>query len=79
MKTLLCIVLLTYQISTCLQAQEIIAAEPQISFANESKPHSYYVKQAELWWKEIEKDKTSETSWYNYYRACRNAQGTANW
>lgn len=53
--------------------------EKQISFAQESKPHEYYVKQAELWWQEVEKDKTSETNWFNYYRACRNAQGTFNW
>lgn len=53
--------------------------EKQISFARETKAHLYYVKQAELWWKEIEKDKTSEESWYNYYRACRNTHGSANW
>ena len=53
--------------------------ERQISFAQESKSHSYYVQQAELWWKEIEKDKTNEMSWYNYFRANRNAQGTAGW
>jgi hypothetical protein len=55
------------------------APEKQISFANESKTHDYYVRQSELWWKEIEKDKSSEDNWYNYFRACRNAQGTANW
>jgi hypothetical protein len=54
-------------------------SEKQISFAQESKPHSYYVKQAELWWKEIEKNKTCEMNWYNYFRASRNAQGTAGW
>ena len=53
--------------------------EKQISFAQESKPHSYYVEQAQLWWKEIEKDKTNEMSWYNYFRANRNAHGTAGW
>jgi hypothetical protein len=53
--------------------------EMQVSFAKESKTHDYYVKQAELWWKEIEKDKSSEENWYNYFRACRNAHGTANW
>ncbi len=53
--------------------------ENQISFAQESKPHSYYVEQAELWWKEIEKAKTNELNWYNYFRANRNAQGTAGW
>jgi hypothetical protein len=53
--------------------------ERQVSFAKETRTHEYYVKQAELWWKEIEKDKSSEDNWYNYFRACRNAQGTANW
>ncbi len=53
--------------------------EKQKSFALESKPHSYYVEQSELWWKEIEKNIHSEDNWYNYFKACRNAQGTANW
>ncbi len=53
--------------------------EPQISFARESKPHTYYVTQAELWLKELQKDKTSEKNWYNYFRACRNALGSADW
>ena len=54
-------------------------SENQVSFAQESKAHSYYVEQVELWWKEIEKDKTNEMSWYNYFRANRNSQGTASW
>jgi hypothetical protein len=53
--------------------------EHQISFALEHKPHGYYVKQAELWWKEIEKDTNSENAWYNYFRACRNTQATVGW
>lgn len=53
--------------------------EKQISFAKENKPHDYYVKQAELWWAEVQKDNTSENNWYNYYRACRSAQGTFGW
>lgn len=79
MKPLLIPFILIFQFTSYLFAQEALIPEPQISFAKESKPHSYYVKQAELWWKEIEKDSTLENSWYNYYRACRNAQGTANW
>ena len=54
-------------------------AEPQISFAQESRPHSYYVEQAELWSAELAKDSLSESAWYNYFRACRNAHGTADW
>ena len=53
--------------------------EQQVSFARESKPHSYYVEQAELWAKELKLDSLSETNWYNYFRACRNAHGTADW
>lgn len=53
--------------------------QKQISFAREKKSHSYYVRQAELWYTELKKDYTSEYSWFNYYRACRNAHGTADW
>lgn len=53
--------------------------EQQVSFARESKPHIYYVEQAELWAKELQKDSLSETNWYNYFRSCRNAHGTADW
>jgi hypothetical protein len=35
------------------------------------KPHSYFVQQAEQWWKEIEKNKSDENAWYNYYKANR--------
>ncbi|MGD0756316.1 MAG: hypothetical protein ABR927_14785 [Bacteroidales bacterium] len=41
------------------------------SIAKVYKPHEYFVQQAEIWWKEIEKDKTDENAWYNYYRANR--------
>ena len=53
--------------------------ETQISFAKEDRPFEYYVSQAGLWWEEIQKDLKNEDSWYNYYRANRNAQGKANW
>lgn len=53
--------------------------EQQISFAMETRPHSYYVEQAELWAKELAKDSLSENTWYNYFRSCRNSQGTADW
>jgi len=53
--------------------------EKQISFAREKKSHSYYVRQADLWYNELKTDYKSEHHWFNYYRACRNAQGTADW
>ena len=60
-------------------AQSPSRAEPQISFAREDRPHDYYVAQAGLWWEAVQRDPTDESAWYNYYRACRNAQGSANW
>lgn len=53
--------------------------EPQISFAQEFKSTGYYVEQAELWWAELEKDSSSENNWYNYFRACRNTEGSNDW
>lgn len=50
-----------------------------MSFAKEKKTHRYYVRQAELWWAAVQQDPHAETNWFNYYRACRNAQGTADW
>ena len=41
------------------------------SVAKVVKPHEYYIQQAELWWKVIEKDKTNEEAWHNYYKANR--------
>ena len=62
-----------------IKGQSISKPEKQISFALEKKNHSYYVIQGELWWKEVENDSKSESNWFNYYRACRNAQGTNDW
>ncbi|MCI4671098.1 MAG: hypothetical protein MRZ79_23370 [Bacteroidia bacterium] len=71
------LILMGFQLST--SAQSLTVAEPQISFAKEIRPFAYYVAQAELWWAEVEKDKSSEEAWYNYYKACRNAHGSNNW
>ena len=70
------VLLLTLLMPFLLQSQK---AETQISFAKEQKPLAYYVEQAALWWKEVEQDRGSEKAWWNYYRACRNAQGKADW
>lgn len=53
--------------------------EPQISFAMESRSTDYYMEQAKLWWQELDKNRYAEDNWYNYFRACRNAVGSANW
>jgi hypothetical protein len=52
--------------------------EEQQSFVSFPKSHEYYVQQAELWWKEIQKDSLSENNWKNYFGACRNAQASAD-
>jgi hypothetical protein len=56
----------------------VVAQKPEkiYSFAKVDKTHEYYVQQAELWWKVIEKDKANEDAWYNYYRANRNSCAT---
>ncbi|WNJ18368.1 hypothetical protein [Pontibacter sp. G13] len=59
--------------------QSMTEPEPQISFAKEKRTLAYYVAQAELWWSIVQADMTVEEPWYQYYRACRNAHGTANW
>ena len=53
----------------------VLAQKPEkiYSIAKVDKPHQYYVQQAVLWWKEIEKDKTNEDAWYNYYKSNRYA------
>jgi hypothetical protein len=53
--------------------------EPQGSVARELRPVAYYVRQAELWSAELQRDSLSEENWYNYYRSCRNAHGMADW
>ena len=60
-------------------SQSLSEPEEQISFAKEDRPLKYYVAQADIWWNELQKDLKNEKCWYNYYRANRNAQGTANW
>lgn len=48
-------------------------AEKVITFAKVPKTYDYYKEQAELWQKEIRKDKKNEDAWYNYYFANRYA------
>jgi hypothetical protein len=54
------------------------AQKPEIvnTIVKEDKPHAFFIKQAELWWKEIEKDNKNEKAWYYYYRANRYARMT---
>lgn len=73
MKTSLSILLLIF--TNLVFAQK---AEEVHSFAKVNKPHSFYVEQAELWWKVLEKDKKQENAWYNYFKANRFAKGSFN-
>lgn len=54
------------------------AQKPEVvySIAKELKPHSFFVEQAKLWWKEIEKNEKNEKAWYYYYKANRYARMT---
>ena len=44
----------------------------------EIKPDEWYIEQAELWEKEIEKDPQNADAWYNYYNAVRYANFTGS-
>ena len=45
-----------------LSLNHLLAQKPEAvySIAKEKKPHSFFVEQAELWWKEIEKNEKNE-------------------
>jgi hypothetical protein len=45
------------------------------SFAMVPKSIAYYKEQAQLWKKEIDKDKQNKLAWYYYYKATRNYLG----
>ena len=51
--------------------------ETVYSIAKVSKPHSWYIEQAELWWKETRKNPKNEEAWFNYFKACRMAKISA--
>ena len=57
---------LFFIIAASITFSNIEAQQPEkiYSIAKVDKPHEYYVQQAELWWKAIEKDKTNEDAWY---------------
>ncbi len=64
----------------CLLSSVNYSQQPEtvLSIAKVAKPHEWYLKQAELWWKEVEKDKKNENAWYNYFKANRYACMTYN-
>lgn len=54
-------------------ALQAVAQNPETIYpiSKVKYPHQYYVKQAELWWKQVEKNKSNEDAWANYYKANR--------
>lgn len=48
--------------------------EKIVSIADVCKPNEYYIQQAELWKKVLDKDKKNADAWYNYYKANRYIQ-----
>lgn len=75
MKHLINLILFTFMSCYFLSAQQ---PQPVYSVVKEDKPHSFYVEQARLWWEEVEKDRSNEKAWYNYYRANRYARMSFN-
>ena len=67
--------LLLISIAVAINICLLNAQEPEqvYSIAKVYKSHEWYLKQAELWWKEIQKNKKNETAWYNYFMANRMA------
>lgn len=62
-----------YIVFICLLYAQAWAQKPEQvkSFATEQKPVAWYKQQAELWKKEIARNKKNGNAWYNYYRANR--------
>lgn len=68
-KIVLIIIAITINFSL-LNAQE---PEQVYPITKIHKSHEWYKNQAELWWKELEKNKKNENAWYNYFLANRMA------
>lgn len=57
----------------CIGLQQVYAQKPEIvySFAKEWKGEEWYVEQQKAWKKEIDKNKSNQEAWMNYYYATR--------
>jgi len=71
MKILITSIILVFCVAINAQKPEKI-----YSIAKVAKAHDWYVNQAELWWKELEKNKKDEDAWFNYFKANRYAAMT---
>jgi hypothetical protein len=60
----------------CVGQSEATKPEKVYRIVYVQKPNEWYVEQAELWKKEIEKNPKNPEAWYNYYNANRYARYT---
>jgi len=58
----------------CIGQSEATKPEKVYRIVYVQKPNQWYVEQAELWKKEIEKNPKNPEAWYNYYNAVRYAR-----
>jgi hypothetical protein len=58
----------------CIGQSESVKPEKVYRIVYEVRPNEWYVEQAELWKKEIDKNPKNTEAWYNYYNAVRYAR-----
>lgn len=69
-----CVFLLICLDYACVSQSESTKPEKVYRIVYEVRPNEWYVEQAELWKKEIEKNPKNPEAWYNYYNAVRYAR-----
>jgi len=69
-----CVFLLLCLDYTCVSQTESAKPEKVYRIVYEIRPNEWYVEQAKLWKKEIEKNPKNPEAWYNYYNAVRYAR-----
>lgn len=70
----ICVFLLLCLDYACIGQSEGAKPEKVYRIVYMQKPNEWYVEQAELWKKEIEKNPKNPEAWYNYYNANRYAR-----
>ena len=68
------VLLLVFTDYVCIGQSESAKPEKVWRIVYEQKPNEWYVEQAELWKKEIDKNPKNTEAWYNYYNAVRYAR-----
>jgi hypothetical protein len=58
----------------CIGQSQSVKPEKVYRIVYEVRPNEWYVEQAELWKKEIDKNPKNTEAWYNYYNAVRYAR-----